>query len=408
MAGDHFVIDVSYIATLVKELEPTKRNLVSIVGRFYDPLGFVSPVVIQFKIFFQELCRAKLEWDQTLEGEVLQKWRNLTSALEEGSPIIIPRYFFGNISQRVDSYHLCEFCDASKNVYAAVVYLVIETAAGIHVKFVTAKTRVSPLQQQTIPRLELLSAVILAKLMANLTKIQAQLTLSCYTDSQVAFYWIIGTSKEWKQFVQNRVSAIRRLIPITSWNHCVSKDNPADLPSRGLSLKALLASTLWHDGLEWLREKGKQNPTEPQETQPIAEGCIPEMKSKDRPAHSLLVNEELHSLTHIMDCQRYGTMNRLLRVTAYVLRFVNNLRSTNNGDNSHTRALNLVEISEAESRWVKEAQTSLIEHSKFQCWKRQFNLFLDPSGVWRCGGRISNAELPYSAKHPILLPKVFR
>ena len=86
--------------------------------------------------------------------------------------------------------------------------LVIETAAGIHVKFMTAKTRVSLLQQQTIPRLELLSAVILAKLMANLTKIlQAQLTLSpsiCYTDSQVAFYWIIGTSKEWKQFVYTK------------------------------------------------------------------------------------------------------------------------------------------------------------------------------------------------------------
>ena len=120
MAGD---IDVSYIATLAKELEPTKRNVVSIVGRFYISLGFVSPVVIQFKIFFQELCRAKLEWDQTLEGEVLRKWRNLTSALEEGSLIIIPRYFLCNISQRVESYHLCGFCDASKNAYAAVVYL---------------------------------------------------------------------------------------------------------------------------------------------------------------------------------------------------------------------------------------------------------------------------------------------
>ena len=63
-----------------------------------------------------------------------------------------------------------------------------------------------------------------------------------------------------------------------------------------------MACTLWCDGPEWLREKGKQNATEPQETQPIPEGCIPEMKSKDRSAHSLLVNEELRSLTHIMDC----------------------------------------------------------------------------------------------------------
>ena len=115
--------------------------------------------------------------------------------------------------------------------------------------------------------------IILARLMANLSKIlQTQIPLSTsirYTDSQVAFYWIIGASKEWKQFVQNRVSKIRRLIPISSSNHCVSKDNPADLPSRGLPLKELLASTLWRDGPEWLRQKGNQNATEPQENQPV-------------------------------------------------------------------------------------------------------------------------------------------
>ena len=228
VAGDQFIIDVSAIAALAKELEPTKTNVVSIVGRFYDPLGSLSPVVIQFKIFFQELCRMKLDWDQTLEGEVLRKWRGLTSDLDEGTLIIIPRYFLSDISQRVKSYRLCGFCDASKSAYAAMVYLIIETAAGIYVKLVAAKTRVSPLQQQTIPRLKLLSAVILARLMANFTKtLQRQMPLStpiCYTDSQVALYWIIGVSKELKQFVQNRVSEIRRLIPITSWDHCASKD----------------------------------------------------------------------------------------------------------------------------------------------------------------------------------------
>ena len=96
-----------------------------------------------------------------------------------------------------------------------------------------------------------------------------------------------------------------------------------------------------------------------------------------------------------MDCQRYGTIDRLLRTTAYVLRFINNLRRTNKSNDTHTRALSSVEISEAENCWIKVAQVSLIEHPKFPCWKQQFNLFLDPFGVWRCGGRISNAELPY-------------
>ena len=81
----------------------------------------------------------KLDWDQPLEGEVLRRWCGLTSDLEEGTPIIIPRYFLSDISQSVESYYLCGFSDASMNAYAAVVYLVMETATGVHVKFVPAK-----------------------------------------------------------------------------------------------------------------------------------------------------------------------------------------------------------------------------------------------------------------------------
>ena len=37
-----------------------------------------------------------------------------------------------------------------------------------------------------------------------------------------------------------------------------------------------------------------------------------------------------------------------------------------------------------------------------QIWS-QFGLFTDAEGLWRCGGRLSNAELPYSTKHPIVV-----
>ena len=58
----------------------------------------------------------------------------------------------------------------------------------------------------------------------------------CYTDSQVALCWFKGVTKQWKQFVENRIQEIRRLVPVNCWRHCHSGDNPADIPSRGSGL----------------------------------------------------------------------------------------------------------------------------------------------------------------------------
>ena len=52
----------------------------------------------------------------------------------------------------------------------------------------------------------------------------------CSTDSQVALYWISGEGREWKQFVQNRMIEIRRLVPHVRWRHCPGTQNPADIP----------------------------------------------------------------------------------------------------------------------------------------------------------------------------------
>ena len=62
------------IASTAAELEPTKRAIMSLVGKFYDPLGFLSPVVICFKVFLQELYEAQLDWDDLLTGDLLARW----------------------------------------------------------------------------------------------------------------------------------------------------------------------------------------------------------------------------------------------------------------------------------------------------------------------------------------------
>ena len=64
------------------------------IGRFYDPLGAVSPVIVKFKILMQEICESQVEWDQPLEESLVKKWLQLVTDLKQAQPFSIPRYYF--------------------------------------------------------------------------------------------------------------------------------------------------------------------------------------------------------------------------------------------------------------------------------------------------------------------------
>jgi len=98
---------------------------------------------------------------------------------------------------------------------------------------------------------------------------------SCFTYSKVALYWIKGEGKQWKQFVHNRVTYIRQLVAVQHWSHyCVGKDNPADIPSLGISPNQLEMSLMWRHGPDWLP---KFSPAECTEEEPMPEDCTTEM-----------------------------------------------------------------------------------------------------------------------------------
>ena len=162
--SDRFFFETSDIAQLALDLTPTKRNLVSLIGKFYDPLGLLSPVIIHFNILFQKLCQSKSDWDEVIPEELDGEWKLLVSDLKIAPRLSLPRNYLSELTDPTVSATLCGFCDASTKAYAAVVYLVLKTETRSSVQFVAAKTRVAPLKGQTIPRLELLSALLLSKL----------------------------------------------------------------------------------------------------------------------------------------------------------------------------------------------------------------------------------------------------
>ena len=127
LSTDNLIVGLEVVIHTTSQLQSTKRQIVSLVGKIYDPLGILSPLVILFKIFLQQLYAVKLEWDEELTGQMLEKWIYLSSLLSRAKPLAMPRCYFDDIHMQAVDYYLCGFCDASLKVYAAVVYLLIET-----------------------------------------------------------------------------------------------------------------------------------------------------------------------------------------------------------------------------------------------------------------------------------------
>ncbi|KAF2890568.1 hypothetical protein ILUMI_15606, partial [Ignelater luminosus] len=73
-----------------------------------------------------------------------------------------------------------------------------------------------------------------------------------WCDSQIVLSWIKTTSRSLPRFEANRVSTIHTLIPESVWNYINTKENPADIATRGVSPDSLLNCKIWWQGPDWL------------------------------------------------------------------------------------------------------------------------------------------------------------
>ena len=224
--------------------------------------------------------------DEQLEGSCQSIWQRVVTQLQGVKLLTLPRCYYAETEGEVIASELHGFCDASAKAYGALVFLRIVTTCASYVRFVSSKTQVAPLSEQTIPRLELLSAVVLSRLIHSIKEaLSSEMKIDkflCWTDSKTAWYWIFQSQKEWKPFVQHRVDEIRKLVPEECWNHCPGADNPADLLSRGMDCRELENSVLWWNGPKWLTSfEGLENRKEIAE-EPVPEACLVEVRAKDR------------------------------------------------------------------------------------------------------------------------------
>ena len=282
---DALIIKFSEIVELAKSLPATKRNVLKIIAKLFDPLGLVTPISTPLKVLMQELFQSKYEWDERFSDDLARRWNSLIKELEQVNQIEVSRYYFQDIQKKPETLELFGFFDSSEKAYVAVVYAKVTFNGNSAIAMVTSKSRVAPLSRKTIPRLELLSCLILARLITSvkgaLSAVCNVKIVRCWTDSITAYYWIESVEKHWKLFVENRVQEIRKLVPPDIWCHCPGVENPADIPTRKVKFANLAVNNIWWYGPEWLLGSEDMWPKK-KRILDIPDHCVSEMKGSDR------------------------------------------------------------------------------------------------------------------------------
>jgi len=381
----------------------SKRAMLSMIARIFDPLGLLSPVIFYAKHQLQCAWQSGISWDERLPLDLETSWSSFASELPQLSSIHVPRF----IGVALDCcYELCGFCDASVKGYAAVVYLrVTDSSDSVSVQLLGGKTKLAPIKSMSIPRLELCAAGLLARWLNRISNIlSSQIMIKniyAWSDSSVVLSWLNNPQVEYKVFVSNRLHNIHKLLPSCRWFHVRSNLNPADCASRGLRPSELVQFELYWQGPTFLRQLDEGWS---QENSLIPADQLPEVK-----AFTSCVVETTGE--HLEWFSRFSSFNRMLRVIIRLRRFVKAcLKRTRMPE-----FLSYQEYNDALTVVVKCSQglflkTLMSELSSGQAVSSRLlarlSPFIDSSGVIRVGGRLRHSLLSDRRKFPILLSKL--
>ncbi|XP_050544329.1 uncharacterized protein LOC126907248 [Daktulosphaira vitifoliae] len=310
-----------YKVTEWKPAKTVKRRVVtSDIAKLFDPLGLMGPIIVTAKIFIQSLWRLNTGWDSPLPLEYTKQWIKYRKGLVMLNNITIPRRLTISTKQGIQIH---VFCDASELAYGTCVYIrSINDDSIVYCQLLCSKSRVAPLRNTTIPRLELCATLLGARLLDKVKtalKGVVKINRCClWSDSTVALTWITDQqgSRSWKTFIANRVGEIHDRTAGCEWLYVKGEDNPADVISRGISASQLAENQRWFCGPEWLTypEDAWPNNTKPQVEEPIPERRIQQVS---------LISTEVTDDTIL---KRFSRVERLQRVTAYMLRFIKNCK----------------------------------------------------------------------------------
>ena len=121
--NNFLVYEFADMIAAASKLEITKRNILRVSAMFYDPLGLICMIVLQFRLMFQSLCAEKVEWDSLLPLHYAVQWKKILNNSTKLQTVLVKRYLFLNPANDRDTVELHGFCESSSEVYGvAIIY----------------------------------------------------------------------------------------------------------------------------------------------------------------------------------------------------------------------------------------------------------------------------------------------
>ena len=422
----------------------TKRDVARHAASLWDPLGIASPVILKMRLVLRATCLRELKYDEELPPDLQEQWKE---AAEEVENLHCFSYQRRVIKVPTKPFHLVAFTDASEVGHGFCVYAVQDGEANL----LYARSSGNPCKPKLleVPKTELLGLIkgaqALKFILGVLPKECEVLERRVYTDSLIAVHQVYTTRTDLGVYVRNRVQKIREIMRDhdVTVHHVPGVDNPADYASRSLAFAELISTSWLHgpaflclDPNTWPKWEGAQlDPYSWTELyDKTCEAEKPEDGQDDGPEEEM-TNRQMAMLCHkagqkkkknkkdaIMPFEtgkeepgpfnimasKCKSVAQALNQTIYCQRFIDGLRKLPVPSTLYPTA---EEKRRARLGWTRSIQKqafketlSLLRQNKTNQVIRQLDLFLDAEGDVRIGGRLQNANIPFDARHPHLLP----
>ena len=315
----------------LNENADTKRKVLQTIASQYDTFNFQGPCLNRARLFLHSLQSSKnLSWDESFNSNLKHEWHKICKQANKTPPPEIPRM----VGLRNDSYELVAFTDASKQIYAAVVY--IRNLTNFSCSFLMAKNRLCnrQLELKTIPSLELQGITLEVEMLLDLKQSLSGPTcvvpiniakLRLFTDSTISLFWLVAKTQTMAKmqkhsiFVQNRLDYVQQQCnkcPIT-FAHVNSGENPADCLSRCLS-HSQLSKTCYYTAPKFLSKNDLA----------VFDPCVtvpnPDLNGVVQTAVAAV---DLPDARTLVDPHRFSSFRKIVGTIRNVIKFVEKLKS---------------------------------------------------------------------------------